>query len=358
MGKRNMKKTEFENTDGSVPHAIKEFLTNYLPFVRRLDDDTINSYRITINLYLDFLKETQGISLVTIRSFDFSQKNIVLFLQWLQEVRKNSAPTINHRLYDIRRFCRYLMKKKDVLSAIELLDIEDIEPAKDTRTPDFDWLTPEEVNLILDAVSDTRNSVRDRFFLSLLYESGCRIDEILSLNIGDLVPKSNGEVDVHFLGKGKKPRTIPLSSLLWNQAQLYLEQYHPERASDNLLFYVKRKGRIEKMSSDNAQRILTYCEKRVREQVPDLPHLHPHLFRRSRAMHLLDEGVPLLTIKDWLGHSQIETTRFYVQLTEKMRREALNAMQENDKLVFQGVTKFKYADNDDMLRRLCGLSRG
>lgn len=341
--------------DASVLQTIKKFFFEYLPKIKRLDDDTINSYRVSLNLYLDFLKETQGINLTSIRSSDFSQKNILLFMDWLEEVRKNSAPTINHRMYDVRVFCRYLVKP-DMLSAIEYLEIEKIEPIKDTRTPDFDWLTREEVKLILDAVSETRNSVRDRLFLSLLYESGCRIDEILSLKVGDLIPTSYGEVNVHFFGKGKKHRITPLSALLWTRAQVYLDQYHPGRTPDNLLFYVKRKGRAEKMSTDNAQRILTYCEKRVREQVPDLPHLHPHLFRRTRAMHLLEEGLPLLTIQDWLGHAQIETTRYYVQLSGKMKREALNAMQEKDKTVFQGETEFKYADNDDMLRRLCGLS--
>lgn len=348
-------KKKFDIADASIPYSIKRFLSEYLPKIKRLDDDTINSYRVSISLYLDFLKETQGITLATIRSSDFSQKNILLFMDWLEEVRKNSAPTINHRMYDVRVFCKYLVKP-DMLSAIEFFDIEKIKPIKDTRKPDFDWLTREEVKLILDSVSETRNSVRDRFFLSLLYESGCRIDEILSLKVGDLVPTPNGEVNVHFFGKGKKHRITPLSALLWTQAQVYLDQYHPGRASDNLLFYVKQKGRIEKMSADNAQRLLTYCEKRVREQVPDLPHLHPHLFRRTRAMHLLEEGLPLLTIQDWLGHAKIETTRHYVQLSGKMKREALNAMQEKDKMVFQGETEFKYADNDDMLRRLCGLS--
>ena len=65
------------------------------------------------------------------------------------------------------------------------------------------------------------------------------------------------------------------------------------------------------MSSDNVSRILAGCEAEVRKSNPDLVHLHSHLFRRTRAMHLYQAGVPLPTISEWLGHSNIETTRFY-----------------------------------------------
>lgn len=79
------------------------------------------------------------------------------------------------------------------------------------------------------------------------------------------------------------------------------------------------------MSSDNASRILTDCEVKLRRDNPGLIHLHSHLFRRTRAMHLYQAGVPLATVSEWLGHSNIETTRFYAEVTEEMKREALKS---------------------------------
>lgn len=88
-----------------------EFLKVYLPSVRSRDGDTIDSYRHSINLYLRFLQYTYGTTIMTVRSCDFSQENIVAFMSWLRNSRGNVATTVNHRLSDIRGFCRYLMKR-------------------------------------------------------------------------------------------------------------------------------------------------------------------------------------------------------------------------------------------------------
>ena len=341
--------------DPALLSAIREFLLEYLPTVRRRDDDTITSYRYSINLFLAFLDEVYGIQLKTVRASDFTQKNILLFIQWLQLTRNNSAPTINHRLSDLKNFCKFFMKK-DVLSAVELQLIQEIEPVPDTRSPNFVWLTTEQVKLVLDSVSNTRNSVRDRFFLSLLYESGGRIDEILSLRVRDIVPASGGRANVHFFGKGKKHRITPLSNLLWQQAKEYFNKYHQEKNDDSFLFYVLRDGKMNKMSADNVQRILNYCEKRAKEQDPSLPHLHPHLFRRTRAMHLYEEGISLPMISEWLGHAQLETTKIYAKLSGEMKQKVLDTMQKRNNKIFQNESNKDYIEDNDMLRRICGLA--
>ena len=109
------------------------------------------------------------------------------------------------------------------------------------------------------------------------------------------------------------------------------------------------------MSSDNVSRILKDCESSARKTNPDILHLHSHLFRRSRAMHLYQAGVPLPTVSEWLGHSNIETTRFYARITEEMKRDALHKLSESDVSVFKDDVAFKYADDEEMLKRLCGL---
>ena len=109
------------------------------------------------------------------------------------------------------------------------------------------------------------------------------------------------------------------------------------------------------MSSDNVSRILAGCEEEVRKSNPDLVHLHSHLFRRTRAMHLYQAGVPLPTISEWLGHSNIETTRFYAKVTEEMKREALHKLSDSDRSVFKDDVVFKYANDEDAIKRLCGL---
>lgn len=340
--------------DPMLISLIGEFLKVYLPSVKGRDQDTIDSYRHSINLYLRFLRSSQDITLVNVRSGDFSQENIMAFMVWLRDDRGNAATTMNHRLSDIRSFCRYLMKK-NVVSLIDYEEIREIQDVIDERNVDFAWLSTEDVKAVLEQVGGNREAIRDCFLLSLLYESGARINEVLSLKLKDLKPVGRGEADIHFLGKGNRHRITPLSKEIWKQCEKYCKKYHPDRDPEALLFYTWRNGRKNKMSSDNISRILTECEKALRKDRPELLHLHSHLFRRSRAMHLYQAGVPLPTVSEWLGHSNIESTRFYAKVTEAMKRDALHKLSESDKSVFKGDVAFKYAGDEEMLKRLCGL---
>lgn len=340
--------------DPELITLIGEFIKVYLPAVKSRDGDTIDSYRYSINIYLQFLRFTQGTTLITARSCDFCQQNIVAFMSWLRDGRGNVATTVNHRLSDIRGFCRFL-KKKNVISSVDYEEIREISDVIDDRDEDFTWLSTDDVKSILEQTKTNRDSTRNRFLLSVLYESGARINEVLSLRLKDLKPTGEGEVDIHFFGKGNKHRITPLSREIWKQYGNYCQKYHQDKDPEALLFYTCHNGRRNKMSSDNVSRILTECESLARKQRPALLHLHSHLFRRSRAMHLYQAGVPLPTVSEWLGHSNIETTRFYTKVTEDMKRDALHKLSESDKSVFQNDVAFKYAGDEEMLKRLCGL---
>ena len=296
--------------DPNLVSLMGEFMRTYLPGVRNRDTDTIASYRYSINLFVAYLEAEKEVTVLTMQASDFNQKNIVGFMAWLKSDRNNVATTINHRLSDIRGFCRYLYKKR-AIALDEYEAIREINDVNDDRVIDFTWLSINDVCLILKSTESNRDAIRDRFLLSLLYESGARVNEVLSLKLLDIKPTSNDEADVHFYGKGKKHRITPLSKEIWSQFDRYCEKYHPNRNQEDMVFYSSRNGRRNKMSSDNVSRILEGCEERVRSINPDLIHLHSHLFRRTRAMHLYQAGVPLPTISEWLGHSNIETTRFY-----------------------------------------------
>lgn len=340
--------------DPRLVSLMGEFMRIYLPGVRNRDDDTIASYKYSINLFIAYLGSEHKVTVLTMQSSDFSQKNIVGFMAWLKSERKNVATTINHRLSDIRGFCKYLYKK-NALSLDEYEAIREISDADDDRVIDFTWLSANDVCLILKSTDSNREAIRDRFLLSLLYESGARINEVLSLKHLDIKPTSNREADVHFYGKGKKHRITPLSKEIWDQYERYCQKYHHDKSPENLIFYSFRNGRQNKMSRDNVSRILEDCEEKVRKSNPDLIHLHSHLFRRTRAMHLYQAGVPLPTISEWLGHSSIESTRFYAKVTEEMKREALHKLSDSDSSVFKDDVAFKYANDEDALKRLCGL---
>lgn len=154
--------------------------------------------------------------------------------------------------------------------------------------------------------------------------------------------------------KGKNTG-YPLSKEIWSQFERYCEKYHLGKNPEDLMFYSFRNGRRNNMSSDNVSRILAGYETEVRKDNPKLIHLHSHLFRRTKAMHLYQTRVPLPTISEWLDHLNIETPRFYAKVTKEMKREALHKFNDSDSSVFKDDVAFKYADDEDAIRRLCGM---
>lgn len=109
---------------------IKEFLTVYLPILRKKSDNTVSSYRIAIKLYLTYIQDSKDKHLVDVVAADFNQKDIQGFMNWLGDNRKNENSTINQRLSHIRGFCRYMMKN-DFISYAELNDIAEIAKVSD-----------------------------------------------------------------------------------------------------------------------------------------------------------------------------------------------------------------------------------
>ena len=109
------------------------------------------------------------------------------------------------------------------------------------------------------------------------------------------------------------------------------------------------------MSQDNVQRFMKTYEKKAQETNADIPHLHPHLWRRTRSMHLYLAGVPLPLVSEWLGHSSIETTQIYARATNEMKRQAQRKLGNKEDSVLKDDITFKYADNEAVLKKLAGL---
>ena len=351
-----MKKTK----DPTLITAIKNFMTVYAPIIRRKSPNTIKSYSCAINAYLDFLEETQKKTLFTASTKDFTCDNIIAFMEWLRVNRGNEVSTINQRLAHIRTFCNYMMKNS-LLDFAELTKINDIAKLDDLRKNEFIFLSTDDVKFILQQPNTkTKAGIRDRFFIALLYDSGCRDQEILDLKIKDFIVSDPNAAELHIIGKGNKYRITPISS---DVAGIYLQYcnafgFDINADSERYIFTTKntrRGGETTKMSDDNVQRILRKYEAIIRKTRSEFPHLHAHLFRRTRAMHLYMAGVDHTLIADWLGHSNLETVQVYARATVDMKRKATSKLSEDENSVFKNDVAFKYADDEDALRRLCGL---
>ena len=339
--------------DPQLFKSIKSFLTVYLPIIRAKSPNTINSYKDTLNLFIGFLKDTKGLSLNEITTECFNRDNVLLFLEWLKTTRNNSVSTRNQRLISIRTFCRYLtgenILKYDVYSQIQQIDKKPV-----TERVIKDILLISDIKLILKTPDVSKKTgIRDRFYISLLYDSGCRNQEILDLRLSNI--QVNGDIsNLSVIGKGIKFRIIPLSKEVTAMFKQYISIFHLDGMQDNFLFYITRKGITDKMSSDNVARFLNTYEKTLKIINPQFPHLHPHLFRHARAMHLYQAGMPLPLVSEWLGHSQLETSLIYAYADTEMKRAATDKIINAENSVFTNE-KFRYQDDEETIKKLYGL---
>ena len=256
---------------------IRQFLTEYMPIIKRESPNTVIAYRYTLNLYLMFLQSLLSKKLNSITSSDFNQKNILAFMDWLRSYRGNKVSTANLRLVHMRKFCRFLMEG-NVLLLSELSSIQKIAEFPKEYADGIKYLSVPEMKFVLEQ-PDPSNKIglRDRFFMYLLYDSGCRIQEALDLTIRDFTVNSSG-ARLQITGKGNKFRVTPISEELIPMYEEYCIHFHKNENPDSLLFYTKRNGITTKMSCDNVQRFITKYGIKARDAMPTIPHLHPHLF--------------------------------------------------------------------------------
>ena len=336
---------------------IKTYLTVYLPLTRRKSVNTVEAARYGLNLYIDYLRVANGIEINDISTADFNAGCISSFMGWLRDERKNEATSVNQRLSQIRSFCRYLFKN-DILNQSEISKIGDIALLKDGRKEVFVYLSVPEMKALLKIPdTDAKKGIRDKFFMALLYDSGARDQELLDLKVRDLSVKGNRTAELHITGKGTKYRCTPVSGEFIPLYYRYMSGFHEgtDRTGNEFLFYTVRNGTNTKMSPDNVQRFLRKYEYAMRGGAENFPHLHPHLFRRTRAMHLYIAGVPLPLISEWLGHSQIETAQIYARATMEMKRQAVQKLGDTSCSDLDNDVAFKYADDAEAMKKLCGL---
>ena len=340
-------------SDPKLFASIKAFLTVYLPKIRARSPHTVQAHKDALNLFFLFLRSVKKIELCKVATSDFNRGNVMAFLDWLISERGCADSTRNQRLMSIRVFCKYLTRE-DILGLDAYSKILDIVRLPVPEQVLDNILSVEDVRLLLELPDiSEKTGQRDRFYMALLYDLGCRNEEILSLTFGDIEPGKNGG-QVNITGKGKKFRVTPLSEEVVAMFRQYANVFHQGRNPEKHLFYIARKGVETPMSADNAARILLKYEEQAKLSDPDIPHLHPHLFRHVRSIHLYKAGMPLPLIAEWLGHSHLETTRIYAYADNEMKRAAAEKVSNSRPSVFSDEP-FIFKDDDATIRRLYGL---
>lgn len=340
--------------DSTFFDLVKGFLTVYLPKQKCCSENTIKSYREVINLVRIFLLEEKNLSFTKITFEIFDYDLVCGFLDWLQRTRNCSASTRNQRLAALNAFFHYTAMQDPALMAV-YMKVKKV-PMQKRGQRTVKYMTENALKTVLEQPNISKhNGFRDRFFMILLYDTGARVQELLDLKLKDFYLESSTPC-VYLTGKGHKTRSVPLLDKTVLHLNEYLKWFHPEetRSNEQYLFYTVIKGHQGQMSVENVASFLRRYGESARKILPEVPSkLHAHLFRHSRAMHLYQMGIPLSYIKDFLGHSHINTTTIYASADINMMKEALEKVDKKDNEQNSDIPLWQ--KDEDMILSLCGL---
>jgi integrase len=219
----------------------------------------------------------------------------------------------------------------------------------------LEFMTQDAMSAVLRQPDTSKKmGIRDMFFMVLMYDTAARDCEMLSMRYGDIDTEKR---TVYLLGKGSKPRLVPISEDTVKHFHRYRKLFHLTGNKTAPMFYTVRRREIAPMSDDNVARFMRKYGKDARVKHAEVPEkINPHMFRRSRAMHLYRSGMPLALLAEWLGHTNPETTLIYAYADTEMKRKAIKEAEEK-----AGASVRPVADtgiwngNEDMMKRLCGL---
>jgi len=273
-----------------------ESYKKHLSHEKNYSKHTITSYSGDISGFLEF----------TQNSLDVSEETIRGYMEFLSR-RKYGKNTVTRKIIAVRNFYKFLSKTgrigKNPFAYI-------LTPKEEKRLPNV--LTEKEVSKILDSIPvDKFMSLRDRVILELIYSTGIRVNELVTLDAGkvDLV---NGEIKV--LGKGSKQRIAPVGGIAIDLMKRYLRELK-KKSSGEMVFINKNGTRLTERS------VVTIIKKYAKAAGIE-KEVSPHTLRHSFATHLLDRGADLRSVQELLGHANLSTTQIYTHLSiQKLKKE-------------------------------------
>jgi integrase/recombinase XerD len=281
---------------------IHEFI-HYLSVERGLAMNTLESYGRDLRQYSQYL-ETDDEELDSV-----SRNTIVNYLLYLQSQGKATA-TIARRLAALKAFYQFLVREKRIEN----------DPTANLESPKLEKRLPKvlsvaEVERLLAQPDPSQPAgMRDRAMLELLYATGIRVSELVSLNVSDVnLPMGY----IRCAGKGSKERIVPLGSLAIQSCQEYLELARGRlvKDRDEPALFVNHHG--HRLTRQGFWKIV----KKYAEDARIEKEITPHTLRHSFATHLLENGADLRSVQEMLGHADISTTQIYTHVTKGRLKE-------------------------------------
>ncbi len=317
-------------------YYLKEFFQVYLPETRKLSSTTIITYKYCFIKLFKFFDKKKNMKSNNISLDMFNIELIEEFINWLLNNENNTANTVNNRITTIKNFFQFIS-----IHNVEFLNLysslRNIKPLKKEEVL-IEYLSVDEIKLLFSIPnSQNKKELKELAILTLLYESAIRVSELCNLKLKDIEISNHSTIKV-INGKGNKSRIIPISIDVAQILQKYIIIYkiNPQ----DYLFRNQKNIQYTRWGINYIiQKYINKCKK-INDTKFKIT-VTPHIFRHSKAMHLLDAGIPLTTIEKLLGHSSIKSTEVYAKANPKKLEDAINQNSQSIKI------KRKYSKNKE-----------
>ena len=340
-------------TKADLPYYLTTFLGKYLHGEKNVSRHTIQSYSVTFKLLLSFFEQTKAITPERLSMEAFTRDTIVDFLNWIESSRNCTIATRNQRLVAIHSFVRFVQKQypENLFEFQKILHI----PNKKCAKKVVPFLTGEEMRILLSMPAPSiKKELRDMVLMAVLYDSAARVQEIIDLKVKDLRLDKLAVITLH--GKGQKIRHVPITE----KTKKLLESHLRCNPSNNGV----SSGEKYVFVNQKQQQLTRWGISYIIKKYVDLASMcdgfdvrfpiTPHVFRHSKSVHLLQSGVNLIYIRDFLGHSDCSSTQIYAKADTEMRRKALEAAYAD---ILPTSQLPDWSDNKNLMDFLTSLGR-
>lgn len=332
----------------SLPKYFQEYINNYLPIQRNFSNHTVTSYKYTFNEFLKFCVNNKKMSIPDISLDTFNKETITEFLDYLECNKKNSIATRNNRLKNIKAFLKYIYPNESD-RMLQFQNVLDIPIKKDIDKP-MEYMTVDVLKLLLEQPNtSTVNGRRDLTILAMLYDTGARVSELINIKVRDVKFDGNSTT-IKLFGKGSKVRIVPIISNTSKLLEQYFKEHYLVDKHDNYIFVNKYNNTLTKAGVKYIIEKYRAMAEKKSSLIPK--NIYPHMFRHSKAMHLLESGVNYIYIRDFLGHSNIKTTEIYARISVEQKKKVLASAYKED---ITAVEETSWNKDDNLLDYLMKL---
>lgn len=272
---------------------ISDFLS-YLEVEANYSKNTINSYENDLNKFEEYYKSKDLLKITS--------KDIEKYIQTLSDL---APTTVSHNISSLKTFYSYFLKQGRISN----------NPTDGIKSPKLGihlptYLTIDEVNKLLDIEVTDAFSSRNKAILELMYATGLRISEVISLEFKNI---DYDECIIRVMGKGSKERIVPVNDYAIKYLKEYIDNYRPELVKNEINNYIFLNNHGRMLTRQGIFKIIkNYAAlKNIKKTIG------PHTLRHTFATHLLENGADLRVIQELLGHSDISTTQIYTHLTKE-----------------------------------------